>query len=121
MTELCKTVDLVEVEPLLPGGGEKTLAQQLFCRVVGQLEVVHAGVDRGVTALACVHLAHHSEAGVQVSQAARGQGRASRCELQERLALLSSHVHQNVYKAQESRTGTHTIPLFSFKLNLSLS
>lgn len=55
---------LVEMEAALVGGGEQTLAQHLLAGVLGQLQVVHACVHRGVRAVACVHLPHDSKARV---------------------------------------------------------
>jgi len=91
------------VEAFFPGGGEQPLAQDLFGLVLGQFEVVDAGVDRGVAALAGVHLAHHRQPRVQVGQPARRQRRAPRRELQERLALLRAHPHQHVHETQKAR------------------
>lgn len=60
----------VQVESLFAGGSEKSLSEQGLGRVVGQLEVVGARVDRREGAVRGVHLAHHGEPRVEVGEAA---------------------------------------------------
>lgn len=60
----------VQVESLFAGGSEKSLSEQGLGRVVGQLEVVGARVDRWEGAVRGVHLAHHGEPRVEVGEAA---------------------------------------------------
>jgi hypothetical protein len=61
-------IDSVEVESLLSGGGEESLFEELFRRVVGQFEVVDAGVDGGIAALACVNLRQTTENAPQLTE-----------------------------------------------------
>lgn len=60
----------VQVESLFAGGSEKSLSEQGLGRVVGQLEVMGARVDRREGAVRGVHLAHHGEPWVEVGEAA---------------------------------------------------
>ena len=64
------------------------MPEDLLGRVFRQFEVVHAGVDGRVTVVVPIHLAHNSQAWVQVGQPTRGQRGAAGGELQEGLALI---------------------------------
>ena len=66
----CRVVGSVEVKSVLPRGGQQPLPHDGLGGVVGQLEVVHAGVDARVGAVGGVDLPHEGQAGVQVGQSA---------------------------------------------------
>ena len=77
----------IQVKALLLGGSEKFLSEDFLGRVLGQLEVMHAGVDRRVRAVALALLPDDSQPRVQVGQPARRQRRASRGELEKSLRM----------------------------------
>ena len=58
------------MESFLPGGHDQPLLHDLLGGVVRQLEVVQAGVDGGVGAVAGVDLANDRQPGVEVRKAA---------------------------------------------------
>ena len=58
------------METLLPRSHEETLPHDLLGGVVRELEIVDAGVDGGVGAVAGLDLAHDRQAWEQVRQAA---------------------------------------------------
>lgn len=60
---------LVEMESLFPGCHEQLLSHDLFGGVVGQLEVVDAGVDGGVGAVSSVDLADDRQTWEEISEA----------------------------------------------------
>lgn len=62
-----------------------------------------AGVDGREAAVAPVPLAYDGQAGLQVGQAAGGQGGAARGELQEGLALVPVHAANHLHKPLEAR------------------
>ena len=96
---------LIQMESLLLGRGEQPFAQNFLVRIVRQLQIVDAGVDRRVRAFAGVHLSDHGQPRVQIGQPARGQAAAAGRKLQERLALARVHSDQHVHEPQETGAG----------------
>ncbi len=96
---------LIEVEPLLLTSSKQPLPEQVFRRVVGQFQVVHARVDGGEGPVASVHLPHDRQPRVERGEAAGGQGRAPGGKLKEALALPAAQAAEHVDKALEPRAG----------------
>lgn len=90
------------MESLLLGRGEQPFTQNFLVRVVRQLQVVDARVNRRVRTLASVHLSDHGQPRVQIGQSTRGQAAAAGRKLQERLPLARVHSDQYVHETQET-------------------
>ena len=79
------------METFLFSGVQEFFSQYLLGGVVWQFQVVDTGVDGGVGAVPLAVLAHHSQARVQVSQAARRQRRAPCGKLKKRLQAKTQY------------------------------
>lgn len=67
--QLATEIALVEMETLLSSGIEQTLFENIFSGILGQLEVVHTGIDRRVDIDGLCLFLDNSESRVEVSQA----------------------------------------------------
>jgi len=96
------------MEAFLLGGSEQPFSQYLLACVLGQLEVVYAGVDRREARVVPVHLAYDREAWVEVGQTTRGQAATAGRELQEGFTLVRVQVRQHVHQPHKHSTvNTH--------------
>ena len=76
---------LVEMEALLSGGIKQPLLEDLLRGVLWELQVVDAGVDRGVEVRGARLLPDDGQAGVEIGQTPWWQGATARHKLNKRL------------------------------------
>lgn len=93
------------MESLLLGRGEQPFTQNFLVRIVRQLQIVDARVDRRVWTLASVYLPDHGQPRMQICQSTRGQAAAAGRKLQERLSLARVHSDQYVHEPQKTGAG----------------
>lgn len=96
---------LIQMESTLFGGTKQALAENLLGRVVGELQIMYTGVHRRIASGASVDFTHDRQARMEIGEAARRKRAAACRELQKCFSLITSHVHQNIYKADEARAG----------------
>lgn len=89
------------MESALFGGAQQPLAKDLFGRIVGQFEIVDAGVDRRVASGSGIDFSDNGESWVEVSQTARWQRATTGGELQKCFSLFATHVDEDVDEADE--------------------
>lgn len=93
---------LIQMETLFACGCQQTFAQHFLGRIVGQLQIVHARVDRWITAGARIDLPDDRQTWMQIGQTAGRQTTAASCELQEGFAFGARHFDQHVYETYET-------------------
>jgi hypothetical protein len=90
------------MESALFGGAQQPLAEDLFGRIVGEFEIVDAGVDGRVASGSGIDLSDDGESGVKIGETAGWQRTATGGELQKCFSLFAAHVDEDVDEANEA-------------------
>lgn len=90
------------METFLLGCGNEPLAQDLLWWIIGQFEIVDAGVDGWVAVVITVHFADNCKPGLEIGQASWWKRGTPSGELEEKFPLISGHTCHNVHKPLET-------------------